>query len=470
MNIDTNDNIILLTDSYKLGGHWNMLPEGTETVEAYFESRKGAKWDTAVFFGAQGIIKKYLTGQVVTREKIEEAAEYAREHFGNDTAFNRAGWEHILNEWGGKLPLVIDTVREGTVVPVSNILMRVHNLGGEKTAWLTTYMETLLSHVWYGCTVATQSREIKKIVRHYLKVTSDNGLLDFAIHDFACRSVTCMEQAGYGGAAHLVNFLGTDTDPAMKFIHMLYGAPIKGIAYSVPASEHCIMTSLGKEREAELVGYLLKKYTNGVLSLVGDSYNIYRFADEIVGQTFKEQVLARDGVLVIRPDSGDPEDVMLKLVNILWNRFGGTKNSKGYNVLNPKVRLLWGDGINIEGVRRVLGAFLVNGWAAENIACFGIGSNLLQIVNRDDLRFAFKCCAQERNGVWYDIYKSPIEGGKVSKKGRLKLIEENGVKRTVRIEEPGDDLLVNVFYAGELRNEITFAEVRNNAKLEEATA
>ena len=249
MNIDTNDNILLLTDSYKIGGHWNMLPPRTETVHAYFEARAGAKWDTVTFFGLQSIIKKYMTGQVVTQEKIEEAAEYCREHFGNDTAFNRAGWEHILNEWGGKLPLIIRAVREGCVIPINNVLMTVTNLGGEKTAWLVGYMETLLSHTWYGCTVCSQSREAKKIVKHNLNYTSDGGLLDFFIHDFACRSVTCMEQAGYGGAAHLVNFKGTDTIPAMKFARMLYNAPLTGLAYSVPASEHQVMCAEGRENE-----------------------------------------------------------------------------------------------------------------------------------------------------------------------------------------------------------------------------
>lgn len=465
MNIDTNDNLLLLSDSYKLGSHFNMLPDDAETVHGYLEARKGAKWDTTVFFGPQGIIKKYLTGVVVTREKIEEAAEYCREHFGNDTSFNRAGWEHILNEWGGRLPLVIHCVREGSVIPVSNALMTVTNLGGKPTAWLVGYLETILSHTWYGCTVATLSREAKKIVKHYLELTSDGGLLDFFIHDFACRSVTCPEQAGYGGAAHLINFKGTDTPPAMKYAKMLYGASLKGLAFSVPASEHQIMTADGREGEAAIVGRLLKKYPAGILSLVGDSYHIYNFAGVICGETYKDEILARDGVLVIRPDSGDPEEVMLKLVKIIWDKFGGTVNSKGYKVVNPKVRLLWGDGINLDGVRRVFGVFEINGWAAENIACFGIGSNLLQKVNRDDLRFAFKCSAMNRAGVWKDVYKDPLEGGKASKRGRLKLVKENGEYKTVRFEEPGDNLLVKIFEHGDLFNEITFDEVRKNAEL-----
>lgn len=465
MNIDTNDNLLLLTDSYKIGGHWNMLPKDAEIVHGYFEARMGAKWAETVVFGPQGIIKKYLTGQVVTQEKIEEAAEYCRAHFGNDTAFNRAGWEHILKEWGGKLPLIIRNVREGTVVPVSNVLMTVTNLGGVKTNFVVGYLETLLSHVWYGTTVATQSREAKKIVKHYLDLTSDGGLLDFFIHDFACRSVTCMEQAGYGGAAHLINFLGTDTLPAMKYAKMLYGASLDGLAYSVPATEHQIMTADGADGEAAIVGRLLDLYPTGILSMVGDSFNIYEFARTICGELYREKILNRDGTVVIRPDSGDPVEVMLKLVNILWEKFGGTINSKGFRVVNPKVRLLWGDGINLIGVKAVFESFMTNGWAAENIACFGIGSNLLQKVNRDDLRCAFKCSAMFRDGAWQDVFKSPVEGGKESKKGRLKLIKDSDGYKTVRFEDEGEDLLVETFNHGELKNEITFPEVRENAKL-----
>jgi nicotinamide phosphoribosyltransferase len=463
MNI--NNNLLLLTDSYKFGGHWNMLPEGTETVYSYFEARKGAKWDDVTFFGLQYVIKKHLAGVVVTREKIEQAAKVAKMHFGTDTGFNRAGWEHILNEWGGKLPVVIKAVREGVTVPVNNVLMTVQNLGGAKTAWLTGYLETVLTHIWYGSTVATQSREAKKLIKHYLDITSDGGLLDFFIHDFGCRSVSCMEQAAYGGAAHLVNFKGTDTVPALTFAEEVYGADLATLAYSVPATEHSIMTACGPEGEADIVGNLIAQYPTGILSMVGDSFNIYDFAAKICGETYREAILARDGVLVIRPDSGDPEEVMLKLADILWAKFGGTVNSKGYKVINPKVRLLWGDGINLDGVRRVLGVFDLRGWATENVACFGIGSNLLQKVNRDDLRFAFKCCAHERDGKWVDVFKSPIEGGKNSKRGRLKLVKDGDTFKTVRFEEPGEDLLVTVFEAGELVKEITFDEVRKNAAL-----
>jgi nicotinamide phosphoribosyltransferase len=461
-----NNNIILLTDSYKFGGHWNMLPPKTEGVYSYFEARKGAKWDEVTFFGLQYVMKRYLSGVVVTQAKIEQAARYAKAHFGNDKAFNREGWEYILNEFGGVLPIIIKAAPEGSVIPISNVLMTIENLGGEKTAWLTSYLETVLTpYMWYGSTVATQSREAKKLVKHYIDRTSDNALIDFFVHDFGCRSTTCMEQAAFGGAAHAISFKGSDTVNAIEFAEEMYNADIQSLLFSVPASEHAIACSEGRDGESNIVGRLLEKYPTGILSLVADSYDVYNFAEKICGETFKDVILNRDGVLVIRPDSGEPEEVMSKLVNILWNKFGGTINSKGYRVINPKVRLLWGDGINIHGVQNILGNFMANGWAAENIACFGMGSNLLQKLNRDDLRFAFKSSAQKRDGVWYDVYKDPIEGGKTSKRGRLKLVKTSDGFTTVRENEEGEDYLQTVFEMGKLVKEYNFEEIRERAKL-----
>ena len=464
--MNATNNLLLNTDSYKIGAHWNMFPAGTEIAYSYFEARAGAKWDNVTFFGLQAAIKRHLVGQVVTQEKIDRAALLCKKHLGSDTAFNRDGWEAILQEYGGKLPIIIHALPEGMTVPVSNVLMTIQNVGGERFRWLTGYLETLLTnYMWYGSTVATQSREAKKAVKHFLDRNSDNFLLDFFIHDFGARSVSVPEQAALGGAAHLISFKGTDTIVSLEFASEFYNADLDTLAFSVPASEHQIMGALGRDGETAVVADLLVKYPTGILSLVGDTYNIYDFAGKICGETFKEQILARDGVLVIRPDSGDPEEVMLKLCNILWDKFGGKVNSKGYRVINPKVRLLWGDGINIQGVKNVLGVLAVNGWASENVACFGIGSNLLQKVNRDDLRFAFKCCAQFRDGKWNDIFKDPVDGGKKSKRGRLKLVKTDTGYETRRFEEDGEDVLVEVFNCGQIVKEYSFEEIRKNAVL-----
>ena len=463
-----NKNICLTTDSYKLN-HWNQYPAGTEKVYSYFECRKGAKFAKTPFFGLQYIIKNHLEGVVVTREKIENAAKLCKAHFGSEKYFNREGWEYILNSYGGKLPVVIKAVEEGTVVPINNVLMTIENTDN-KCFWLTNFLETILSQVWYPITVASLSREVKVTLNEYFTLTSDGGLLNFGLHDFGFRGASSWESAGIGGAAHLINFLGTDTVVAMEVAVNYYNADLNGLAFSVAATEHSVMTALGKNGEEQVVENLLNEYPTGILSVVSDSYDIYNFVSNIVGTKFKDRILDRDGVFVVRPDSitpthPTPEEEMVWIMENLWANIGGTINSKGYKVINPKVRVLWGDGIDIDGIKKILYAVTKAGFATENIACFGMGGGLLQKVNRDTQRCAFKCSAQYRDGQWYDIQKNPKDVSKASKKGKLKLIKVDGEFETVGENDPGEDYLKVVFYDGVLLNEVDFATIRKNAAL-----
>jgi nicotinamide phosphoribosyltransferase len=463
-----NKNICLTTDSYKLN-HWNQYPAGTEKVYSYFECRKGAKFAETPFFGLQYIIKNHLEGVVVTREKIENAAKLCKAHFGDEKYFNREGWEYILNNYGGKLPVVIKSVEEGTVVPINNVLMTIENTDN-KCFWLTNFLETILSQVWYPITVASLSREVKVTLNEYFTLTSDGGLLNFGLHDFGFRGASSWESAGIGGAAHLINFLGTDTVVAMEVAVNYYNADLNGLAFSVAATEHSVMTALGKNGEEQVVENLLNEYPTGILSVVSDSYDIYNFVSNIVGTKFKDRILDRDGVFVVRPDSitpthPTPEEEMVWIMENLWANIGGTINSKGYKVINPKVRVLWGDGIDIDGIKKILYAVTKAGFATENIACFGMGGGLLQKVNRDTQRCAFKCSAQYRDGQWYDIQKNPKDVSKASKKGKLKLIKVDGEFETVGENGPGEDYLKVVFYDGVLLNEVDFATIRKNAAL-----
>jgi nicotinamide phosphoribosyltransferase len=463
-----NKNICLTTDSYKLN-HWNQYPAGTEKVYSYFECRKGAKFAKTPFFGLQYIIKNHLEGVVVTREKIENAAKLCKAHFGDEKYFNREGWEYILNNYGGKLPVVIKSVEEGTVVPINNVLMTIENTDN-KCFWLTNFLETILSQVWYSTTVAALSREVKVNIKEYFDLTSDGGLLNFGLHDFGFRGASSWESAGIGGAAHLINFLGTDTVVAMEVAVNYYNADLNGLAFSVAATEHSVMTALGKNGEEQVVENLLNEYPTGILSVVSDSYDIYNFVSNIVGTKFKDRILDRDGVFVVRPDSitpthPTPEEEMVWIMENLWANIGGTINSKGYKVINPKVRVLWGDGIDIDGIKKILYAVTKAGFATENIACFGMGGGLLQKVNRDTQRCAFKCSAQYRDGQWYDIQKNPKDVSKASKKGKLKLIKVDGEFETVGENDPGEDYLKVVFYDGVLFNEVDFATIRKNAAL-----
>jgi nicotinamide phosphoribosyltransferase len=454
------DNICLLTDSYKVS-HYKQYPPHTRRVYSYFESRSGSTYSNTVFFGLQYFLQRYLAGPVVTAAKIDAAEELYRAHFGHDV-FHRAGWEHILHEHGGRLPVVIHAVPEGTVVPESNVLMTIENTD-DRAWWLTNWLETLLVQVWYASTVATQSRAMKRIILDYLKTTGDPGLLPFKLHDFGFRGVTCPEQAALGGAAHLVNFLGTDTIAGLLLAQKYYACPMAG--FSIPAAEHSTLTSWGEEREVDAMRNMLVQYPTGLVAVVSDSFDIYRACRDYWGGVLKDEVLARDGTLVIRPDSGDPPAVVCEVLEILWQQFGGHTNDKGYRVLHPKVRVIQGDGIDYAMLEKILATMKAMKFSADNIA-FGSGGGLLQKVNRDTQRFAFKCSSVTVGDEQRDVFKRPItDPGKDSKRGRLKLVRRGDKLTTVQQEEPGEDLLVKVFENGAILQRHSLADIRARAAL-----
>jgi nicotinamide phosphoribosyltransferase len=465
-------NPILSTDSYKLG-HWNQYPAGTTGVYSYLEARHGAEYNETVFFGLQSILKP-IEGCVVKWDHLSEANALAKVHFGQSGLFNYRGWAHVIQKHGGKLPVRIKAVPEGTPVPAGNVLMTVENTDPE-CYWLTNALESLLLHVWYPTTVASRSRYVKQLLARALERSgaSLDGL-PFMLHDFGYRGATTDDAAAIGGAGHLVNFLGTDTLPAMLLAMRDYDADLDSLAFSVPATEHSVMTAEGRAGEYGVVDKLLTQHPDGILSVVADSYNIYAFVDTL-GNQFKDRIMARDGVFVVRPDSVTSQDptpclLTVHLMERLWLIFGGTTNEKGYRVLDPHVRVLWGDGIDPEGIAKILDRMHLHEFSAENIV-FGMGGGLLQKLNRDTQRFAFKSSAQQRNGVWHDVQKQPLDATKLSKAGRLKLVKIATPERptphfiTLGEDTPGLDSLQPVFENGRILNPTTFAEVRERAAL-----
>ena len=461
--MDTLQNILLLTDSYKVSHH-KQYPPGTETIFSYFESR-GGDFSETVFFGLQYYLKRYLQGVRVTREAIQFAANFYARHLGNPNIFHRVGWEQILSKHGGRLPVVIRAVPEGTVVPVSNVLMTIENTDPD-CYWLTNYLETLLVQVWYASTVATQSREMKRTILKSLQATGDPKLIDFKLHDFGFRGVSSVETAAVGGAAHLVNFKGTDTVPGLLMASEYYGEPMAG--FSIPAAEHSTLTSWGRDHEVDALRNMLHQFPDGLVAVVSDSYDIFNACSELWGRQLKADVLARNGTLVVRPDSGDPPTIVVKVLNLLGERFGTTQNAKGFRVLDPHVRVIQGDGIDRHMLTRILEAMQREGWSADNVA-FGSGGGLLQKLNRDTSKYAFKCSTARVHGADRDVYKQPItDGGKRSKAGRLKLVRRNGAFATVVDDgNHADDALVEVFRDGAIVQETTFADVRQRAALPE---
>lgn len=452
------NNIILNADSYKYS-QFNQYPAGTLYVYSYIESR-GGKYDATVFFGLQAFIKEYLLDPI-TAEMIDEAEAIITAH---GEPFNRAGWEYILAEHDGYLPVEIHAVEEGTIVPVSNILASIVNTD-PNCYWLTSFLETaLLRAIWYPTTVATNSHEIKKVILDALERTGDPSTIGFKLHDFGARGVSSLESAGLGGAAHLVNFQGTDTIEALLYARRYYGADMAG--FSIPAMEHSTVTSWGRDNEVDSYRNMLKQNAKpgGLVACVSDSYDIFN-ACELWGTVLKQDVIDSGATVVIRPDSGHPATVVLECAKILAKNFGTTINDKGYKVLN-NVRIIQGDGINIDSIKEILQNLEAEGFSADNVA-FGQGGALLQIVNRDDQRFAMKCSAAYIEGKgWVDVFKDPItDSGKRSKKGLLKLVKTSNGFETQQLNTSEEVDLLNLVYAdGSLMRNITFDEVRANAQ------
>ena len=309
------NNIILLTDSYKCS-HYSQYPENTTKIYSYFESR-GGKFKEICFFGLQIFIKKYLVGKVVTKEKIDEAEILLRLHFGVDYKFTRHLWEYILENHNGYLPIEIKAVPEGTCLPSKNVLFTMINTD-PKCFWLTNYLETLLVQVWYPMTVATNSREQKKVILKSLKETGDPSQIDFKLHDFGYRGVSSNESAGIGAAAHLTQFKGSDTLAGLIVCKNYYNDVCAG--FSIPASEHSTMTSWGREKESEAYKNMLEQYPTGLVACVSDSWDILN-AIKIWGTDHRQAIMNRNGTLIIRPDSGDPPTIILSILNALEKYF-----------------------------------------------------------------------------------------------------------------------------------------------------
>jgi len=425
--------LITLSDSYKYG-HAPQYPPNTTSIYAYLESRVGAKYPETTFFGLQYLLKEYLAGRVIHEEHVHAAKRLIDAHMGPGI-FNFDGWMHIVKECHGVLPLRIWALPEGTVSPTGTPLMAIENTV-PNAFWLTNFMETLLSQLWYPCTVATLSREVKKVLRAGLEKTGCETVdttLQFMLHDFGCRGATSMESAAIGGAAHLTNFKGTDTVPALILASDYYGAKMAG--FSVPASEHSTMTSWGKDKELDAYINMLVQYPTGIVSIVIDSWDAFKAAENHFGTALMERIKERKGRVVLRPDSGDPVYVNQTLIGILGQKFGYTVNAKGYKVLPSYIRILQGDGMNIDSITNFLQLTAATGWAAENWV-FGMGGGLLQQVNRDTQRFAFKCSSAVVNGERRDVFKRPAtDPSKNSKRGLLhdnmQLVFENGeIKQT----------------------------------------
>ncbi len=428
-------------DFYK-SGHIYQYPEGTELVFSNFTPRSSRMPDVkrVVFFGLQYFVKEYLMRQ--WRDNffnltIEEVESKYRHRMDNALGANTVDTEHLreLHELG-YLPIAIRAVPEGSRVDLRVPMFVIWNTE-PKFFWLTNYLETVMSSViWGACTSATIALEYKKILSAFAEWTCDSeDFVPFQGHDFSCRGMFGLEASCISGAGHLLSFVGTDTVPAIDFVEQYYGGnPTEElIGCSVPATEHSVMCLGSEDAEISTIRRLITEvYPKGIVSIVCDTWDFWTVITKYL-PLLKDEIMARDGKVVVRPDSGDPVKIICGdqslrggvnipayrgAVSGLWETFGGTINGKGFMELDPHVGIIYGDSITLERCASICEGLMQKSFASTNVV-FGIGSYTYQYQTRDVFGFAIKATYAEVNGKPRDIFKKPKtdDGTKNSAKG-----------------------------------------------------
>jgi nicotinamide phosphoribosyltransferase len=477
---------ITLTDGYKLD-HRRQYPEGTEYVYSNFTARStrigGA--DSVVFFGLQYFLKAYLQdlaqATFFERPKAKVLDGYRR-FLDSYLGENAIGVDHIAALHDLEyIPLQFWALPEGTAVPFRMPMFTLQNTHPE-FFWVTNYIETLLSSVlWLPCTSASTARRYRKLLTNFSYLTgADPAFVAWQGHDFSFRGMACPEAAALSGAGHLLSFTGTDSIPSIQLLSDYYdGAGLVG--GSVPATEHSVMCAGGQADEMETFNRLLKLYPKGILSVVSDTWDLWHVLDTILPK-LKTEILARDGKLVIRPDSGDPVLILTGdatqtpgtlphkgVVEALWDLFGGSVNSHGYRELSPKIGAIYGDSINEDRAQRICLRLMDKGFASTNVV-FGIGSFTYQYVTRDTNGFAVKATWAQVKGVERLLSKNPVtdSGEKKSAKGRIVVVQTPTGLRMIDCltldgerEYDPDNLLSLVWKNGRFVRRQTLADIRS---------
>ena len=485
-------NPFLLTDFYKIS-HPDQYPEGTEVVYSTGIPRESRieGIDHVVMFGLQGFVKEYLIDyfneNFFNRPKDEVLAEYSRIikfTLGvEEPDTSRIGYLHDL----GYLPLEIKAVPEGSRVPLRVPMFTIENTD-PKCFWLTNSLETLMScEIWQSFTSATIAAEYRRILDHWCSVTGgDPSLVQFQGHDFSMRGMVKIGGAAASGAGHLLSFTGTDTIPAILYLEKFYGADVEKelVGTSIPATEHTVMcTGIGVEGELETYRRIIRDvYPSGFVSIVSDTLDLWKVMDEIV-PALHDDIMSRDGRVVIRPDSGDPADIICGthpylggatseqkgVYELLWDQFGGTVNAKGYLVLDPHVGCIYGDSITLDRANDIMRRLAAKGFCVTS-QVLGVGSYTYQYQTRDTFGFKLGATYVEVNGEGINIFKDPAtDKAKVKKSltGRVSVYRQvgelyviDGLTREKQDSYERYDILETVFYNGELKRDETLAEIR----------
>lgn len=487
-------NPLLLTDGYKTGHH-QQYPKGTTLVYSNFTPRsnkyapKGC--DKVVSFGQQMVIQQIhesFQNEFFSKPKDDVCGEMKRElsmYLGTDYDVSHFEALHDL----GYLPIRVKAIEEGTLVPMKVPVLTIYNTHPD-FYWITNYLETIISNLlWKPMTSATIAHAYRKVLTKWQEKTdAEKGwFIDWQGHDFSMRGMDSVDAVISSGLGHLTSFSGTDSLPTLYGARKYYGET-EFVGGSVNATEHSVMCAGGSDDEVGTFKRLLETYPTGILSIVSDTWDLWKVCTEHL-VTLKEEILARDGKLVIRPDSGDPVDIIcglnsipnavftsdLKLpernpeyfgvIELLWDVFGGTINEQGYKVLDPHIGAIYGDSITIDRADEICARLEAKGFASTNVV-LGIGSFTYQYNTRDTFGFAMKATYVEVEGVGREIFKDPItdDGTKKSATGLLMVSSDMTLLDKVSWGLEAQGMLQNIYLDGYFINKTTLTEIKNKLK------
>lgn len=448
-----------------------MYPPGTTKIYSYLCARSIDKHDHAVFFGLQYLLKQYLS-KPVTHADVDEFLSVREGILGPTRPESVAKFRALADL--GYWPIRICAVPEGTIINNKNVLATFENTHPD-FPWVVGYLESLLLKVWNTCSVATMSLQFRNLALDWAERTCDSdGHTAYQVHDFGYRGCSSEETAMVSGMAHLLSFRGTDTIPAVYGAKTYYGAQ-DGVGVSVPASEHSVMCAYGIDHEYDAFDHIMEVYPSGILSIVSDTYDVWNILTNYASSR-RDVILARDGTVVFRPDGGYPPHIIAGdpgnpfdsaeragAVELLDRIFGHTVNSKGYKVLNPKVGIIFGEGMTPERFDNTCRLLAAKGYASSNFV-IGVGGLLLQRHNRDDLGFALKATYAEVNGERRNLMKNPkTSPNKKSHSGRLKLVEDKltGEFSTVQAQHVTDAGALALVYVSGMHFTESFDTIRD---------
>jgi len=487
-------NPLFLTDGYKTGHH-QQYPKGTTLVYSNFTPRsnkyapKGC--DQLVSFGQQMVMKQIneaFNKDFFSKPKDEVCGEMKRElsmYLNTDYDVSHFEALHDL----GYLPIEVKSIEEGSTVPMRVPVLTIYNTHPD-FYWITNYLETVISNLlWKPMTSATISRAYRKLFTEWQEKTdAEKGwFVDWQAHDFSMRGMDSIDATISSGLGHLTSFSGSDSLPAIFGARKFYNE--EGfVSGSVNATEHSVMCAGSKDDEIGTFRRLLETYPTGILSVVSDTWDLWKVCTEHI-VTLKEEILARDGKLVIRPDSGDPVEIICGkrwndeqnpydenvdaaekgVIELLWDVFGGTINEQGYKVLDPHIGAIYGDSITLDRAEQIFQRLEAKGFASTNIV-LGVGSFTYQYNTRDTFGFAMKATYIEIDGVGREIFKDPItdDGVKKSAKGLLRVAGDETcflLEDQCTWEDEATGKLKTIYLNGQFENQTTLTEIRERLKL-----